>query len=73
MDYDIIMQQHTFLQFSLKLFYFCRMAELVEKETEAWYKMDPDPFDNRHPGMYIIHEYKCVLCLSMVISHEKNL
>ena len=27
-----------------------RMAELVEKETEAWYKMDPDPFDNRHPG-----------------------
>ena len=26
------------------------MAELVEKETEAYYKMDPDPFDDRHPG-----------------------
>lgn len=30
---------------------FSRMAELVEKETEAWYKMDPDPFDDRHPGI----------------------
>ena len=26
------------------------MAELVERETEAYYKMDPDPFDDRHPG-----------------------
>ena len=26
------------------------MAELVEQETEEWYKMDPDPFDDRHPG-----------------------
>jgi len=26
------------------------MAEIVEKETEAYYKMDPDPFDDRHPG-----------------------
>jgi hypothetical protein len=24
----------------------------VERETEAYYKMDPDPFDDRHPGMY---------------------
>ena len=23
---------------------------MIEKETEAWYKMDPDPFDDRHPG-----------------------
>jgi len=27
------------------------MAEIVERETEAWYKMDPDPFDDRHPGI----------------------
>ncbi|XP_046327233.1 DDB1- and CUL4-associated factor 1-like isoform X2 [Haliotis rufescens] len=27
-----------------------RLAELVEKETEAYFKMDPDPFDDRHPG-----------------------
>uniref|UniRef100_T1J8Z3 Uncharacterized protein n=1 Tax=Strigamia maritima TaxID=126957 RepID=T1J8Z3_STRMM len=26
------------------------IAELVEKETEAYLKMDPDPFDDRHPG-----------------------
>jgi len=30
------------------------MAELVEKDTEAWYKMDPDPFDYRHPGEYVL-------------------
>ncbi|KAK3101991.1 hypothetical protein FSP39_007955 [Pinctada imbricata] len=27
-----------------------RMAELIETETEAYFKMDPDPFDDRHPG-----------------------
>ena len=27
-----------------------RLAEIIEKETEAYYKMDPDPFDDRHPG-----------------------
>jgi len=26
------------------------LAEIIEKETEAYYKMDPDPFDDRHPG-----------------------
>jgi len=26
------------------------MSEIIEKETEAYYKMDPDPFDDRHPG-----------------------
>ncbi|XP_077546411.1 lisH and WD40 domain-containing protein mahjong [Haemaphysalis longicornis] len=26
------------------------LAELVEKETEAYLKMDPDPFDDRHPS-----------------------
>ncbi|XP_018428604.1 PREDICTED: protein VPRBP [Nanorana parkeri] len=28
----------------------CRMAELIEKETEEYRKGDPDPFDDRHPG-----------------------
>lgn len=27
-----------------------RLAELVERETEAYLKMDPDPFDDRHPS-----------------------
>lgn len=27
-----------------------KMAEVLEKETEAYLKMDPDPFDDRHPG-----------------------
>ncbi|XP_060078486.1 DDB1- and CUL4-associated factor 1-like [Ylistrum balloti] len=27
-----------------------RISELMEKETESYYKMDPDPFDDRHPG-----------------------
>jgi HIV-1 Vpr-binding protein len=27
-----------------------RISELVEKETEAYLKMDPDPFDDRHPS-----------------------
>lgn len=29
---------------------YIRIAELMEKETEAYLKMDPDPFDDRHPG-----------------------
>jgi len=29
---------------------FCRMSELIEKETEEYRKGDPDPFDDRHPG-----------------------
>ena len=36
---------------NINIYYFTnRIAELVEKETEAWYKMDPDPFDDRHPS-----------------------
>lgn len=27
-----------------------KLSELIEKETEEFYKMDPDPFDDRHPG-----------------------
>lgn len=26
------------------------IAELIERETEAYLKMDPDPFDDRHPS-----------------------
>lgn len=28
-----------------------RISELVEKETEEYHKADPDPFDDRHPGI----------------------
>ncbi|XP_073974899.1 lisH and WD40 domain-containing protein mahjong [Rhodnius prolixus] len=27
-----------------------RLSELIESETEAYMKMDPDPFDERHPS-----------------------
>ena len=27
-----------------------RITNLVEKEIETWYRTDPDPFDDRHPG-----------------------
>uniref|UniRef100_A0A8C4R3X2 DDB1- and CUL4-associated factor 1 n=1 Tax=Eptatretus burgeri TaxID=7764 RepID=A0A8C4R3X2_EPTBU len=26
------------------------ISELIEKETEEYHKVDPDPFDDRHPG-----------------------
>ena len=32
-----------------------RIAELVERENEAYHKLDPDPFDDRHPGKYLVH------------------
>jgi len=34
----------------MDVFVMIRLAEIIEKETEAYYKMDPDPFDDRHPG-----------------------
>lgn len=27
-----------------------RISDLIERETEVYYKMDPDPFDDRHPS-----------------------
>lgn len=27
-----------------------RLAEIIEQETENYLKMDPDPFDERHPS-----------------------
>lgn len=29
---------------------FHRISELMERETLEFYKSDPDPFDDRHPG-----------------------
>lgn len=48
--------KHGDIQFVQDMLRVCfitfRLAELVEKETEAYFKMDPDPFDDRHPGTY---------------------
>jgi len=27
----------------------CRLAEIIEEEIEQYIKLDPDPFDDRHP------------------------
>lgn len=35
---------------SLSYCYFYRLAEIIEIETENYLKMDPDPFDERHPS-----------------------
>jgi hypothetical protein len=29
----------------------CRIADVVETEYEVFLKSDPDPFDDRHPGI----------------------
>lgn len=34
----------------MTVFDFDRLAEKIEIETENYYKMDPDPFDERHPS-----------------------
>lgn len=31
---------------------FCRISELIERETGEYHKADPDPFDDRHPGYH---------------------
>lgn len=39
------------------LFFLCtfsRISELVERETEEYHKADPDPFDDRHPGIALL-------------------
>ncbi|KAM4741347.1 DDB1- and CUL4-associated factor 1-like isoform 2-T2 [Anableps anableps] len=35
-----------------------KISELIEQETEEYYKSDPDPFDDRHPGRA---DPKCML------------
>lgn len=34
----------------IKTIFYCRLAEIIELETENYLKMDPDPFDERHPS-----------------------
>lgn len=41
------------LSLLLYMFLIIRLAEIIERETEAYYKMDPDPFDDRHPGKFL--------------------
>ena len=42
-----------------------RIAELVERENEAYHKLDPDPFDDRHPGnIYVAVNF----CFSFVLN-----
>ena len=42
-----------------------RIAELVEHENEAYHKLDPDPFDDRHPGnIYVAVNF----CVSFVLN-----
>ena len=39
----------------------------MERENEAYHKLDPDPFDDRHPGNNII--YVAVnFCFSVVLN-----
>lgn len=34
----------------MSILVFYRLCELVEAETENYLKVDPDPFDERHPS-----------------------
>lgn len=47
-----------------------KIAEFVEKETEAYLKMDPDPFDDRHPSRA---KPECGLgnLLKVIFKHEE--
>ena len=47
-----------------------RIAELVERENEAYHKLDPDPFDDRHPGnIYVAVNF----CFSFVLNSLANI
>lgn len=43
-------KKHTYVKNEKKNLTFS-ISELVEKETEEYHKVDPDPFDDRHPGI----------------------
>ena len=48
-----------------------RIAELVERENEAYHKLDPDPFDDRHPGnIYVAANFftSVNFCFSFVLN-----
>ena len=38
-----------------------RIAELIERENEVYHKLDPDPFDDRHPGTVIVIYLYCLI------------
>ena len=48
-----------------------RIAELVERENEAYHKLDPDPFDDRHPGnIYVAVNFQLFfLCFQFISIH----
>lgn len=46
------------------LLFFNRLAEIVERETETYLKMDPDPFDDRHPSKNNMHAYQNKVSIS---------
>jgi len=45
------------------------LSEIIEEETEQYTKLDPDPFDDRHPGR--IHP-TCALGLSLKALFKKE-
>lgn len=47
---QIYVKKHTYVKKRKKNLTFS-ISELVEKETEEYHKVDPDPFDDRHPGI----------------------
>lgn len=47
---QIYVEKHTYVKKEKKNLTFS-ISELVEKETEEYHKVDPDPFDDRHPGI----------------------
>jgi len=43
------------------------MSEIIERETEAYYKMDPDPFDDRHPGKFNKNQKSSTYCSVLLL------
>lgn len=60
----------TFRLLTAKRVFFHRISELIERETGEYYKSDPDPFDDRHPGSHpapTVCFHLICLCLSAVV------
>lgn len=49
-NYDILGQRYSDIYLIYWNTLFSRLAEIIEIETENYMKMDPDPFDERHPS-----------------------
>ena len=41
----------------------CRIADVVETEYELFLKSDPDPFDDRHPGIVRCETYSRIFAV----------